>query len=112
MRYATRQDFINAPDKRVAFIGMSGLGKTYISQALRDTGDWFHYSVDYRIGTRYMGEPIVDNFKREAMRVPFLREMLLSDSIYIGYISARNAFFIGDRTKILINLPKPVKLPF
>ena len=84
MRYATRQDFINAPDKRVAFIGMSGLGKTYISQALRDTGDWFHYSVDYRIGTRYMGEPIVDNFKREAMRVPFLREMLLSDSIYIG----------------------------
>ena len=84
MRYATRQEFINAPDKRVAFIGMSGLGKTYISQSLRDTGDWFHYSVDYRIGTRYMGEPIVDNFKREAMRVPFLREMLLSDSIYIG----------------------------
>ena len=46
--------------------------------------DWFHYSVDYRIGTRYMGEHIVDNFKREAMRVPFLRDLLRSDSIYIS----------------------------
>ena len=40
---------------------------------LRDEDDWFHYSVDFRIGTRYMGEHIVDNFKREAMRNPFLR---------------------------------------
>ena len=48
------------------------------------TGDWFHYSVDYRIGTRYMGEFIVDNFKREAMKVPFLRDLLRSDSIYIA----------------------------
>ena len=30
-------------------------------------GDWFHYSIDYRIGTRYMGEFIEDSFKREAM---------------------------------------------
>jgi hypothetical protein len=37
--------------------------------------------VDYRIGTRYMGEHIVDNFKREAMKVPFLRDLLRSDSI-------------------------------
>ena len=44
---------------------------------------WFQYSVDYRIGTRYMDEPIVDNFKREAMKVPFLAELLKSDSIYI-----------------------------
>jgi hypothetical protein len=31
-----------------------------------------------------MGEHIVDNFKKEAMRVPFLRDLLMSDSIYIG----------------------------
>ncbi|MEO0865030.1 MAG: ATPase, partial [Pseudomonadota bacterium] len=43
-----------------------------------------HYSIDYRIGTRYMGELIVDNAKAEAMKVPFLRDLLLSDSIYIG----------------------------
>ena len=51
---------------------------------LRDQADWFHYSVDFRIGTRYMGEHIVDNFKREAMRNPFLRALLRSDSIYIA----------------------------
>jgi len=51
---------------------------------LRQTGDWFHYSIDYRIGTRYMGEYIADNAKREAMKVPFLRDLLRSDSIYIG----------------------------
>ncbi len=64
--------------------GMSGLGKTHISSMLRDRGDWFHYSVDYRIGTRYMGEHIADNFKEAAMKVPLLRELLLSDSIYVG----------------------------
>ena len=52
-------------------------------QLLQDRA-WFHYSVDYRIGTRYMGEHIVDNFKREAMKVPFLRDLLRSDSIYIS----------------------------
>ena len=63
---------------------MSGLGKTYLSDMLRAAGDWFHYSVDYRIGTRYMGEHIADNFKRHAMQVPLLRELLMSDSIYVG----------------------------
>ena len=82
--YPDSRAFMDAPAKRVALIGMSGLGKTHISNMLRDGGDWFHYSVDYRIGTRYMGEHIVDNFKREAMRVPFLRELLKSDSIYIA----------------------------
>ena len=63
---------------------MSGLGKTRIAAMLREEADWFHYSVDFRIGTRYMGEHIVDNFKREAMRNPFLRQLLRSDSIYIA----------------------------
>jgi len=63
---------------------MSGLGKTYVSNMLRETGDWFHYSIDYRIGTRYMGEFIVDNAKAEAMKVPFLRDLLMTDSIHIG----------------------------
>ncbi len=84
MLYSSAQDWRDAPHKRVLFFGMSGLGKTYVSNILRDAGDWFHYSIDYRIGTRYMGEYIADNAKAEAMKVPFLRELLLSDSIYIG----------------------------
>ncbi|EDZ47521.1 hypothetical protein [Leisingera daeponensis] len=84
MLYSSAQDWREAPNKRVLFFGMSGLGKTYVSNVLRGAGSWFHYSVDYRIGTRYMGEYIADNAKAEAMKVPFLRELLLSDSIFIG----------------------------
>ncbi|MFW8592996.1 ATPase [Cribrihabitans neustonicus] len=84
MLYSSAQDWRDAPAKRVLFFGMSGLGKTHVSNLLRGAGQWFHYSVDYRIGTRYMGEYIADNAKAEAMKVPFLRDLLLTDSIYIG----------------------------
>ncbi|MDZ4095823.1 MAG: ATPase [Paracoccaceae bacterium] len=84
MIHETAKDWQAAPDKRVLLFGMSGLGKTHLSTVLRESGQWFHYSIDYRIGTRYMGEYIADNFKREAMRVPFLRELLLTDSVYIA----------------------------
>jgi hypothetical protein len=84
MIYASASEWRNAPQKRVLLFAMSGLGKTHLSNMLRSTGDWFHYSIDYRIGTRYMGELIADNAKREAMKVPFLRDLLRSDSIYIG----------------------------
>ena len=84
MIYQTGQEFRAAAQKRVLLFGMSGLGKTTLSNMLREAGGWFHYSVDYRIGTRYMNEFIADNFKREAMKVPLLRELLLSDSVYIA----------------------------
>ena len=83
MIYETPAEWTEAAQKRVLLFGMSGLGKTRISSILRD-GGWFHYSVDYRIGTRYLGEAIADNFKREAMKVPLLRELLLSDSVRIA----------------------------
>ncbi|MBV7393367.1 ATPase [Mameliella sediminis] len=84
MLYPTASAWRDAPHKRVVLFAMSGLGKTHVSNLLREAGGWFHYSIDYRIGTRYMGEYIADNAKRHAMQVPFLRELLLSDSIYIG----------------------------
>jgi hypothetical protein len=82
MRFKSGDDFRKWPAKAVTVFGMSGVGKTRLAGLMQKSG-WFHYSVDYRIGTRYMGEHIVDNFKREAMRLPFLRELLMSDSIYI-----------------------------
>lgn len=84
MLYSSAKEWREAPQKRVLFFAMSGLGKTHVSNLLRENGGWFHYSIDYRIGTRYMGEYIIDNAKREAMKVPFLRDLLRSDSIYIG----------------------------
>ncbi len=82
MLFASRQEFRDQSSKAVTFFGMSGVGKTTLAGLLQKH-DWFQYSVDYRIGTRYMDEHIVDNFKREAMKVPFLRQLLRSDSIYI-----------------------------
>ena len=82
MKFTTGKEFLDWPQRAITLIGMSGVGKTWLSSMLRRYG-WFHYSVDYRIGTRYLGEHIADNFKREAMKSPLLREMLMSDSISI-----------------------------
>lgn len=84
MLYSSAQEWRDAPHRKVLVFGMSGLGKTHLSGLLRGSNNWFHYSIDYRIGTRYLGEIIADNAKAEAMKVPFLRDLLLSDSIYIG----------------------------
>ena len=69
--------------KNITLIGMSGVGKTFLSNMLR-RHDWFHYSGDYRIGTRYLSEPILDLIKTQAMETPLLRELLRSDYISIG----------------------------
>ena len=76
------EDFRAWYNKSITLLGMSGVGKTRLSTILRKH-DWFHYSGDYRIGTRYLDEPILDNIKQQAMQVPFLRDLLRSDYIYI-----------------------------
>lgn len=76
------QEFLDAENKRITLLGMSGVGKTRLANILR-SHDWFHYSADYRIGTHYLDEAILDNIKLQAMQVPFLRDLLQSDSIYI-----------------------------
>jgi len=75
--------FRNWKNKSITFLGMSGVGKTRLSNLLRQR-NWFHYSGDYRIGTRYLDEPILDNIKKEIMQIPFLRDLLRSDSIHIS----------------------------
>lgn len=78
----TPQEFLDWESKRITLLAMSGAGKTRLSKKL-PKNNWFHYSGDYRIGTKYLGEPILDNIKQQAMGVPFLRDLLKSDSIYI-----------------------------
>ena len=77
-----REEFRNWDHKNITLLGMSGVGKTYLSSLLRQH-NWFHYSIDYRIGTRYLDEPIMDLIKQQAMQAPFLRDLLRKDWIYI-----------------------------
>ncbi len=78
----SRSEFEAWPNKAITLLGMSGVGKTSLANQLPKTS-WFHYSGDYRIGTKYLEEPILDNIKRQAMKVDFLCDLLRSDSIYI-----------------------------
>ena len=81
--------------KNITLLGMSGVGKTYISNTLR-RDHWFHYSGDYRIGTRYLDELILDLVKQQAMQQPFLRDLLRKDWIYI-----RNNIKVDDLGPVL-----------
>ena len=76
------KEFKSWDNKCITLLGMSGVGKTRLAIRLRKK-HWFHYSGDYRIGTRYLDEPILDNIKQQAMQIPFLRDLLRTDSIYI-----------------------------
>ena len=91
----TIDEFRRWESKKVTLLGMSGVGKTYLSTLLRDS-EWFHYSGDYRIGTRYLDEPIMDMIKQQAMQVPFLKELLRND-----WISIKNNIKIHDLGPVL-----------
>lgn len=91
----TVEEFRNWKSKRVTLLGMSGVGKTHISAMLRKQ-QWYHYSGDYRIGTRYLDESILDLVKEQVMQVPFISELLRNDWIYI-----RNNIKISDLGPVL-----------
>ena len=90
------QQFRDWEHKKVTLLGMSGVGKSYLSSKLVQSDNWFHYSGDYRIGTRYLDEHILDMIKQQAMQVPFLKELLRNDWIYI-----RNNIKVHDLGPVL-----------
>ena len=82
MRHPISMQSLIPKSQAFTLLGMSGVGKTTLANKLpRDR--WFHYSGDYRIGTRYLGEAIHDDLYLEAMKLPKLASLLMSDSIYI-----------------------------
>ncbi|MEE9574982.1 MAG: ATPase, partial [Gammaproteobacteria bacterium] len=77
------QEFKAWDKKAITLLGMSGVGKTRLACMLR-THHWFHYSGDYRIGTRYLDESILDNIKQKLMHIPFLKDLMRSDSLHVS----------------------------
>ncbi|MGR3913700.1 MAG: ATPase [Gammaproteobacteria bacterium] len=95
----SRTAFRRWPNKAVTLLGMSGVGKTTLANML-PADKWFHYSGDYRIGTRYLNEPIRDCIKAKAMEQEFFRDLFRRDLIYLrNNISIHNlriiAHFLG-----------------
>ena len=89
------EEFRSWKNKNVTLLGMSGVGKTYLSALLRRY-QWYHYSGDDRIGTRYLDESILDLIKEQAMQIPFISDLLRNDWIYI-----RNNIKVSDLGPVL-----------
>jgi len=104
--FLNAENFRTWRNKSITLMGMSGVGKTCLAGVLRNH-NWFHYSGDYRIGTRYLDEEILDIIKRQAMQVPFLRDLLRRDYIYIrNNISVQN---LGPVTSFLGKVGDPAR---
>ncbi|WP_299140207.1 ATPase [uncultured Tateyamaria sp.] len=107
MKMSTAQEFRSLEIKNIALIGMSGVGKTHLSNMLRATGDWFHYSVDYRIGSAYLASHIDDDLRRAAMELAPFPNLLRADAVTIkakfgiDNLDAMSAYLgqIGDPAK-------------
>lgn len=76
------EKFLNTPHKKIALMGMSGVGKTHLSKKLPKS-DWFHYSIDYRIGDQHLGEEIHDFLTEEAMQQPTLAKLIKEGAISV-----------------------------
>lgn len=84
------EKFLNTPHKKIALMGMSGVGKTHLSKKLPKS-DWFHYSIDYRIGDHHLGEEIHDFLTEEAMQQPTLAKLIKE-----GVISVKSQLTVDN----------------
>lgn len=78
----TVSDFNAIDNKVITLMGMSGVGKTYLSCLMARQG-WFHYSCDLEIGTTYMGKELERTLGRKNTVIAEDLSML---SEYVGQL--------------------------
>lgn len=78
------QAFLQAKNKRLTLLGMSGVGKTHLAKLLGEEKGYFHYSGDYRIGSAYLNEAILNNIKKRICQDNYLKNLLADESISVA----------------------------
>ena len=78
------KDFLEAKNKRITLLGMSGVGKTHLAKLIGEEGDWFHFSGDYRIGAKHLKEEIIDNIANKMSSNNWLKALLENKSISVN----------------------------
>lgn len=82
----TVPEFNEISHKVITLMGMSGVGKTYLSSMLEKQG-WCHYSCDYEIGTKYLSDDIEKTLDEENS---ITTDDLSQLSRYVGRLGASN----------------------
>jgi ATPase subunit of ABC transporter with duplicated ATPase domains len=78
------KDFLEAKNKRITLLGMSGVGKTHLAKLIGEEGDWFHFSGDYRIGAKHLKEEIIANIANKMSSNNWLKALLENKSISVN----------------------------
>ena len=78
----TREEFLNSPRKAVTLVGMSGVGKSYLSVLLAQSG-WVNFSCDYLIGSHYLK----DHLKGAAQGLS--EDNILGLSEFVGQVGSQ-----------------------
>lgn len=71
---------MNKTFRHITLFGTSGVGKTTLAERLA-RGNWYHYSGDYRIATRYLNEAIADWLEEEARAHPLFARLIENDAL-------------------------------
>jgi shikimate kinase len=69
--------------QNLTLLGMSGVGKTHLATLLNQEQSWFHYSGDYRIGSYYLGDEILQDIKNYMLGDDYLAKLLHNNAIKV-----------------------------
>jgi hypothetical protein len=64
----------------ISLVGMSGVGKTHYASS-QNPAKYFHYSVDYIIGSCLLRNDITDDLLEQITRSDFIKELLLGKKV-------------------------------
>jgi len=78
------KEFTNLEQKSFTLLGMSGVGKTHLAKLLSQEDEYYHYSGDYRIGSKYLNSQILNNITERISKDEYLKNLLDDEAISVS----------------------------